>query len=252
MGIEFEQALSRNWDPSFHETGKPIIPNALKYGFMILDWDSNFKKRLLNYRTQDLRIPFQYIDKIPDWQKEANYNEVGEIMGRFAPINVYSNSGPQPFEIVLNYVAESRNTSATNSSVWSLEYIEELIIKIKSLVFPIQEGGFSPPPKVICNIGNHYFDLPLIIRSVQVENAEPIDVITGLSMRRMVTISATVDYPLWQGIDGIKVYTAYEGQAGSNRWGNEVFAYEALEQQYRPPRRRTGNNGMNSPFGFYS
>jgi len=228
--------LQPNWDEAYHHTGEPIPPNAFMYGLVILDWDGSFKKRLRRFETNDIKIPFQYLENVPVWQKSANYNEIGDIMGRFEPVNVYSNSGGQDFTLTLIYNAEAMSGGVGVSTKWTLERIEQLVKRIQSLVFPIySEGNYGPPPKLLMNIGNIYQDVPILIKNCIVESMEPFHVTTGLPLTRKITLECRITYPSWQGISCIDVWTSYEGGAGTQ--SGETFAYETLNDKYRPGNR---------------
>jgi len=246
--IDFQQILSQNWDTEYHKTGNPIPVNAFMFGMVILDWDGQFKRRIRKYGLTDIKIPFQYIENIPIWSKANNYNEVSDVMGRFEPINVYTNSAAQDFTLTLIYNAEALTSGVGVYTKWTLNYIEELIKRLQSLAFPEYDGQYTPPPKLLLNIGNIHRDTPIIIRNVTIESSEPFHIATGLPMMRKVSLECRVSYPLWQGMSNSRIWSAYEG--GTGRYGPDIFAYETLDQRYRPKNKRAKRRGSssNSPF----
>ena len=214
--------------------------NAFMFGLVILDWDGSFQKRLRKYSSvADLKIPFQYIEEIPPWQKAANWTEVGDIIGRFEPMNVYANSGPMEIQLKLIYLAEAK-TSVDSASPWTLEYIETLTKRFQSLVYPAYDGQYSPPPKLLLNIGNVWRDIPVVVKQCAVTNEAPYDIGTLLSHKRTITLDCRISYPTWQGMSNTRIYAAYEG--GGGRYGPDVFAYETLDQKFKPVSMRSRSN----------
>jgi len=215
--------LGKYWDTSYHKTGSMINPNAFMFGLVINDWDRSFQSRNTSIRTSDLQIPFQYVEKIPDWKKTANYTDYSEIIGRFEGISVYANSNAQDFQIVLQYLAETRlNTDLR--TYWSLERIEGIQKKLESLVFPTYTNGFMPPPKLLLNIGNIFRSMPVIMKDINIETIPPFDIITGLPMLRKITIELRSSYPMWQALSGDKIFMT--------KVGNSCFAYKEISQDY--------------------
>lgn len=221
--------LSRYWNQKYHWTGQEVPANAFMFGLVINDWDRSLRSRNVNISTFDLLIPFQHINKIPDWKKSAEYQDVNEIMGRFEPIPVYARSGPQQFQIELIYQAEAR-TDLELKTFWSLERIEKIDKKLKSLVYPLYNQGFGAPPKCLLNIGNLYRQMPVIVKDVQVSHEPPYDVFTGLPITRKITLELQSSYPMWQAISGDQVFTA--------TYGNGIFAYQKLSSDYQTVSRR--------------
>lgn len=243
--LDFENELALNWDPNFHITGRSISPNCMKWGLKILDWDDNFKKRLKKFKVTELGIPFQYLEAIPNWEKTADWKDVGEIMGRFESPSIYASSGAQEFSFSMLYYAEALQSEGSKTH-WSLENIENYTRKLQSLVYPQYDGRYGPPMKLLFNIGNIYKNIPIVIKSVNIEHQAPYDTLTGLARMRKVTIAARVSYPMYQSIGQMQVYTSWDGVNPTGRNGSEIFAYEALSDKYKPGS--TSNNPWNTSF----
>ena len=251
VSIDFENELTLNWDPAMHTTGRPIPANCEIWGLKILDWDDAFANRIAEFTEPDLRIPFQYLEQIPNWDKSANYTDVNEIMGRFEGPTIYSNSNAQDIQLVLTYYAESLKNDIGVKTPWTLENIEGITKKLQSLVFPQYDGRYGPPNKVLLNIGNIWRNVPLIVKQVSVEHQAPYHVYTGLPLMRKITVTCKTSYPLWQGIGSMSVYTAWDGARGvGERIGSEVFAYEALNNTWMPGNK--SSNPFDSAFVNYS
>jgi len=184
--------------------GNQIGMNPQNFGFMVWDWEDTFKKAINRQKSKYQRslfeedylkgniwdkdnkkffgIPFQYIEQVPVWNKGANWNEMSDIMGNFESQSIYANSGAQDLSLSLVYHAESSQGSAlevsnTNFSDlkydWNLPNIDRFILQLKSLVFPQYDGKFSPPVKMLLNIGSIYIDVPVVIKNITVEETAP-------------------------------------------------------------------------------
>lgn len=219
--------LSKNWNEKYLSVSNSVPKNARMFGLVIIDWDGSLRKRNVNIQTSDLEIPFQYLGSgsdmgIPTWTKTANYQDVGsEIIGRYENIPVYSNSSGQTLQLELVYHAEALlNENA--KTYWTMENIEKLQKRIQSLVYPTYSNGYSPPSKVMLNIGNIWRKFPVVITSVSVKNSPPYHNETGLSMLRTITLECKSAYPMWQAVSADKVMVATAG--------NDIFAYQELNE----------------------
>ena len=233
---KLKKELDKNWNKdtlldstNFRNTiGSRVGVDPHKFGLIIWDIDNKFKDRMTEY-TSSVRyildertsrkhkrffgIPFQYIEQIPVWSKTANYAEAGDVMGRFESQALYSNSAAQDITISLQYYAETSEEHSYNSGEddWTLDAIERYAFQLKSLVFPQYDGGFSPPCKVLFNLGNMFVDVPLVVKSVTVEDQNPLDLATMRSMLKKITLECKTSYPSWQAISAVQVWTADSG-----------------------------------------
>ncbi len=215
---EIEEFSKGNSDyNSFYSSGKSVIPNANVLGLVIHDRfsDSSIGGRDPAVELEDLKIPFQYIEKIPDWKKTANYEEIGDIMGRYEGLQVYKNSSSQSVALEIRYNAESIRQDA--DTYWTLENIEILIRKLKALSYPSYDGRFSPPPICELNIGAIYNRFPVKVLDVSVSEEPPyIGAFRGVNKK--VTLELKSSYPIWQVV-GARQVNIYEKN-------NEVFAIQ--------------------------
>ena len=223
-------------------------PNS--FGLTVWDYGNLFKNSLQNksskskynkseddelkYETWGVEddtfgIPFQYIEAVPTWTKGANYDEANDIMGRFEGQVAYSNSSNQDLSISLIYYAESSigsgyesvNSKAIPTSFdWTLGAIDRFELQLKSLVFPQYDGKYSPPLKVMLNIGNMFVDFPVVIKSISCESLPPYEITTMRSMMRKITIEMKSSYPSWQALSAPNIWTADD---------NSVFARQEFK-----------------------
>jgi len=205
-----------------------------KFGLTVWDWDRQFEKKLRELRrkggndydpmaykfTRDnfMGIPFQYIESLPMWNKTANWSDVGEIMGRFETQSVYSNSSAQDLTITLNYYAESSDNSGLDGNekpnsrdTWTLNAIERIKLQLQSITFPQYDGKFSPPVKCLLNIGNIFVDLPVVVKSLTIEEGPPYELRTMRSMFKKITVEMRTSYPAWQALSAPQIWTADNG-----------------------------------------
>lgn len=205
---------------SYYSTGKTVVPNANVLGLIMHDrfQDLTLGGRDPNTELDDLKIPFQYIEKVPDWKKQANYNEEAEIMGRYEGIQIYKNSQSQAIPLVLFFNAESVDNSTNEAkSAWTLEYIEILIRRLKSLVYPSYDSQYAPPPTCELNIGSQWNRVPVKVIDVNVEQLPPyIGALRGVNKK--VTLDLKTSFPLWQVVGARQVNIIEKD--------NEVFAYQ--------------------------
>jgi hypothetical protein len=191
----------------------PVPRNAIIFGlvkneikFRSGSIEGNMFARADTASNDATDIPFQYIDKVPNWAKGANYNDVGEIIGRFEPLTLYSSSTAQDISLNLTYHAENRDSGG-----WSLEYIEQLTNRLKSLVYPSYDDKFSPPPPMLLNIGTVFYKIPVVIKNVTIENNTPYDYDGFKSHTRKITLEMRARYNLNRSISHIDVWRATNG-----------------------------------------
>jgi hypothetical protein len=246
---EIKTTLENRWfkdmlfdTKSLNKNGNRIGIDPYKFGLILYDFSKQFEKKLKQIKfesmskysqddkykyyywttstktSKSLGIPFQYIEKIPDFNKGANYEEISDIIGRFEPLTQYSNSTPHSFSIELIYHAEcdEDNTETINND-WSIQFIDRIENQLKSLILPQYDGYFSPPCKVLLNIGNIYVDYPLIVKNVSVSYEPPFDVITMKSHIRKITLEVQTSYPAWQALHATQVWTADDGSVFSRQ-----------------------------------
>lgn len=233
-----ELTSNGNWDPQLlPASSKGPTPNAFMFGLIVNDWDKSLRSRNTKIKTEDLQIPFQNIESIPDWTKAAQYADMGtDIIGRYESYAVYTSSAAQEFNINLRYNAYAYDNTDT-TSYWTLENIELLDKRIKSLVYPMYTKGFAPPPKLLLNIGNIFHDFPIVVKQVQIKNNPPYDYRTGLSMNREIELTVRSAYPAWQAMSGDKIYLAKSSRGA----GNSMFAYKKLTVDFTKPQLRDNN-----------
>lgn len=209
----------------FHLLSTSVPANALLFGFAINDVDTSFggrlSERLAEYSLDDLKIPFQYLETIPIWQKQANYNDIQDIIGRFESFSIYQNSNAQDVPITLMYYAEGTEADEIHRiSPWTIEKIDMYVKRLQSLVYPQYDGNYGPPMTVKMNIGSLYREVPLTIRNITIEYTGPFDTNTLKSIGVKITLECKTAYPLYQSITASKVYL--------ETTENRVFAFKKL------------------------
>lgn len=227
--------------------------NANRFGLIVLDTFNVFRRNNIakiiaqgsaNGRSigrrpdaiiEEMKIPFQFMEKVPDFNKSANYQENGDIIGRFEPIDIYSNSGPQNISLEIMYSAEGSSEITALSggetsyprTTWTIEYIDVLLGRLKAFVYPTYNQRYYPPMRALLNIGSMYRNVPILIKDVKIENMPPYDIQTGKSRNYKINIEAKVSYPIWQSIDAGDVYT------GVNTDRQSVFTYKEFSNSQR-------------------
>ena len=236
--------LEERWIPIDEQNNKEsnrIGMKPHKFGLIVWDWEKQFEKNIKKlesmgsnndpnaYRTpygltNQIGIPFQYIETMPTWAKTSNWTEISEVMGRFESQSIYGSSAAQMLSIGLNYYAESssdKHPSAQTRNEWTMTVIERIKFQLQSLVFPQYDGKFSPPVKVLLNIGNIFVDIPVVITSLTIEEGPPYEMDTMRSMFKKVTIEMRTSYPAWQTLSAPRIWTANDGG---------IFARQELER----------------------
>lgn len=224
--------------------------NANKFGLIVLDTYNLFRKNNLtkiiaqgsangksigrnpNAIIEELKIPFQFLEKIPDFMKTANYQETSDVIGRFEGIDVYSNSASQDINLELTYASEGTlalqsTDSSVQNTTWTIEYIDILLGRLKSFVYPTYNQRFYPPMRALLNVGQNWKNVPVLVKSVKVEAMHPIDVFTGKPRNHKVFLDLKVSYPMWQTMDAGDIYT------GVNNDQQSVFAYKEFTTTQR-------------------
>ena len=267
-------------------SGLSTVPgDANLMGFVIIGGGST-RNRKANH------IPFQYIEKVPNWSKEAVYED-NQIPGRFETQSNYSHSNANNVDMQLLYYAEAddpydeilgfepdtgnkkklrqdlnviqkdfvniKNASqdfqgdpnlSLNSYVqgrlqlgseaqkqrlneflnpkpkpathWTVQKIEFYIARLKSLLYPEYDGNYTPPRKVLLNIGETYWDFPVIIKSIGIEHESPFDIKRMTSRFFKVNLTLASSYPLYQAISASQIRTSMLSE------GNKVFAQKSF------------------------
>lgn len=217
--------------------------NAWKFGLIIQD------RRLRGsaYGLRKNHIPFQYLGEngeLPNLQKTANYEEV-QILGRFEPIKMYSNSSDIKFTLNLTYYADGTERTSffpfpgsevigPVQSPWTIEQIARISAKLESLVYPRYDAKFSPPRYCLLNIGAIFIDFPIIITSVNIQHLPPYSTRDLTPMRRNVTLECSSYFPLYQaiGADAIINYTLdYDFTTGSLNYPRKIYSYRKFKRR---------------------
>lgn len=223
----------------FQKTINDNKPNASVFGFKIIENVTN-KNRNVKVNIKDLIIPFQYLEEMPIFVKSANWNDISDIMGRFENIPVYSNTSSHEFTLNLTYYVQSSGEqlyykdTARNQvefTNWTKKDVKKYISRLRALVYPQLDGNFSPPPKVLLNIGSVFIDYPCIVKAVTVQNLAPFDIRTGEALYHKVVIELKSAYPAWQSINFSQVYKAYDTVTSSSKYGEKIFSRQEYKKQ---------------------
>lgn len=251
-------------------------------GFIVQGESPLDRRRLSNH------IPFQYIEKVPNWTKEAQFEEI-QIPGRFENILSYNQSSNNNIDLQIIYYAEkddpfdpilkqvdlrgkgssmvkdlnniqrqaitdfkkdlrdnptidtqdflnrfdlkfkevqnltkSRINQFINKngfgekpifdSHWSIQKILVYINRLKSLVYPEYDGYYSGPKPLLLNIGESWWDVPVVIKSISIEHNAPFDFRNALSRFYVVNLTLSTSYPIYQAISASAVYNAQNGE----------------------------------------
>ena len=160
-------------------------------------------------------IPFQYIEKVPVWSKTANYNDIGDIMGRYESISVYTNSNAQDISLTLIYIAEGDSDNPNHSTPWTLQATEFFKKKLQALTYPDYAPRYSAPPRVLLNIGNIFQRVPVTIRSISIDEGEGPFYKNMYSGTKKITLEMKTSYPLYQAVTYSKVANTFGGNPQS-------------------------------------
>jgi hypothetical protein len=126
----------------------------------------------------------------------ANYSEMGEVIGRSAPIIGYSNTGARMINFQLLFFAEAdARAEVFNKVQW-----------LQSLKYPEYEANFMSPPHLIRVIGGSFLYLKGILESCSVQYGAPYRLPDGLPMKATVAlnIKEVVQVPYdWRDVRGV-------------------------------------------------
>lgn len=184
----------------------------------------NRKLQRVYYRgLRGNHVPFQYIEQIPPRAKTANYDDV-EIHSRFESIPIYKSSGNNEFQLQLKYYAEG-SEKLGHQTFWTVEQIERIVKKLEALTFPAYDDKFSPPDKVLLNIGSIYIDVPVVIKSVSLNYKPPYDIDTLQSRFIEATVDCKTAYPTYQAIGSSQIYLVATDRVAEDN-GNSVYAFK--------------------------
>lgn len=200
--------------------GMSVPAIAGVFGFTIMN------RRLQRKYFKGLRgthVPFQYIEQVPTRSKSANYEEL-EFLGRFESMPVYKNSSNEEYQLQLKYYAEG-SEELEHNTFWTVEQIERIVYKLQALVAPKYDGAFSPPDKVLLNIGSIFVDVPVVVKQVQLNFKPPYDTKSMQSRFIEATVDVRTAYPLYQAIGANQMYAAATDRVAA-RDGNKLFAYK--------------------------
>lgn len=161
-------------------------------------------------------IPFQYIEEVPSKEHQANYDKV-DVPMRFESIIKYKNSSTSNFNIKLTYYAEGSKKRG-HSTFWSVENIERIVARLRSLTFPDYDSKQRIPDLCLLNIGDQFINYPVKVIGVNVHPKEPFIPDTMQSMNYDVDVQFESQYPLYQAISASDIRTY--------KTNNGVFAYK--------------------------
>jgi len=216
--------------------------NSWKFGLIMQD-------RTLRGKAYGLRrshIPFQYLGEngeLPNLQKTANYEET-QILGRYEPIKIYTNSSDIKFTLNLVYYADgterlsntpfqgSENTGPIKSP-WTIEQIARISAKFESLVYPQYDGKFSPPRYCLLNIGAIFIDFPVIVTSVNIQHLPPYSTRDLTPMRRSIAVECSSYHPLYQAIGSDSIINQaldYDFTTGRINFPRKVYSYRKFKR----------------------
>jgi len=212
------QSNQNNWDFRIMSAAHSVPIDANKFGFRMIDSGLD-GKRDSQKKHEEFLIPFQYVEEFPVWSKSANWSSISDVIGRYEDLSVYGNSGAlDSMTLTLNYIAE-KATNNPNQKAWSVSYVDQIEKRLQSLVFPQLDSYFSPPYKVLLNIGQMFVDFPCVIKAITI----PRDVATGNfywktgnTYFKKITLELRSSYPAWQALSAKGIRTTREG--------NKVFA----------------------------
>ena len=271
--------------------GMSTVPgDANLLGFIIQSDNILDRRRKINH------IPFQYIEKVPNWTKEVSYEET-QIPGRFENIFSYNSStnnsidlqiiyyaeADDPYDPILNEVDNRGNTRAlgrdfnnilreqatnfrneivsgriTNPQEirdrfeqarqqterlmkarfnqftqkkfgigkpafvthWTIQKIQTYVKRLQSLVFPAYDNAYSPPKSVLLNIGETFWDVPVIVKNISIEHNPPFKIENLTSRFFIINLTLSTSYPMYQAISSSSVYNAKTGEVFARRQFN--------------------------------
>lgn len=194
--------------------------NASQLGLTIIDRTLT-SKRNSELGIRENLIPFQFIgDEIPPDSKGAQWDE-STITGRFEPLKHYSFSNSQEISLKLVYIALGTKKNA-HRTFWTIENIEILTRKLKSLVYPNYSPSFESPKTVLLNIGSIFIDIPLKIKNITILNKAPFELSDLTARTREISIEASVSYPIYQSIVAKDIFFS--------ETGNKIMAYKKFSR----------------------
>ncbi len=109
-----------------------------------------------------LKIEFQTFIESLSFSMTANYRS-HDTIGRAEPYRVYSASGPQTYNLTLNFLSSVSPTADTNENK---RYIISQLAKLTSLTLPRKKGYFLLPPSVVFLVIGSFVNDRCIIKNV--------------------------------------------------------------------------------------